>query len=537
MADKLQINPQASRAILIGASEFERDHRLSSLKAVMANLRDLENRLVNPAVVGIEDVIRLDNRPYPDLIDRVRSACATPMDCLILYYVGHGLVGYDGTLLLATANTTFEGKDDNAVPYRSLRRLILNAKARVTLVILDCCFGGRALTKEAVPQARPLTRDELEKFAQGEGRIQGSFLIASSSQDEESFTRPGARNSGFTGHLLEILDKGLPIASEVLTIEEVFDAVTDRCEKDGLPRPVKVFAEDAYRVGIFKNANNSDIWRARLQQLIELDPKRATPLHEAIEVMDRDERDLKKTGAGFDEVLAQLLETEGKRALENPLVRDILANKNYQKYLQSNPFGLRITAEEAIITVEPNGDTTCKWTKRGTPTASPLWWVAFAAFGDTPLDGFDAIQLSVLPFETADKSERKTCLVPLNDTPTRKSFLALFLPAIPIGVEFSQTVQWQWRELFAPLVKQGIDTWGHVPSPSVAPLLIDTITFFLHQAIGKVDIRNAGSGDGSVERLEQQGDYCVIRWSAENLNSSSRLLLELSTGSIAPAIR
>ncbi len=537
MSQKLQIDPANSRAILIGASEFERDQRLPSLKAVINNLRDLENRLANPAVLGIDDVVRLDNRPYPDLIDRVRAACAAPMDCLILYYVGHGLVGSDGTLLLATANTTFEGQDDNAVPYRSLRRLIVNAKARVTVVILDCCFGGRAITREPMPLARSLSHDELEKFAQGEGGIKGSFLIASSSQGEESFTPYGARNSGFTGHLLGVLDKGLPTGSEVLTIEEVFDAVTKRCVSAGLPRPVKAFAEDAFRVAMFKNAYHADVWREGLQRLIDQDPQRAAPLRDAIAKMDQGEKAVKQTGANFDQVLGQLLQDEGESGLTKPLALQVLKEDIYQKYLQGNPFGLRVAAEDIVVTVEANGDTSCQWTKRGTATTSALRWVAFAAFGDTPLDRFDSIQVKLAPLALANGTNQNSWCVALNDTPTRKPFLAFFHSPVPIGIEFTQTAKWEWRELFAPLVKMGCDTWGHIPTLSVGPIGTASITFFLHRALGNVEIRNIGSGGGQIERLPSKENYQVIRWSVQDLNPSSRLLLELSNRLTNPPIR
>ena len=67
-------------------------------------------------------------------------------EVLLVYYVGHGLVSVGGELYLATSSTDRRANRVayTALAYNAIRTSLLESRARSVVVILDCCFSGRA---------------------------------------------------------------------------------------------------------------------------------------------------------------------------------------------------------------------------------------------------------------------------------------------------------------------------------------------------------------------------------------------------------
>jgi WD40 repeat protein len=150
-------------------------------------------------------------------------------DLLLFYYVGHGLVSPAGELYLATQATDdlSDGLGYKALAYSEVRSTLLQCRARSIVVVLDCCFSGRADGSLGTPIAD----------AFGSTYIRGSYLLASAADDEEALAPPGERHTAFSGELLRLLSEGEATGPPRLTLDYVYDHLYRALPQQGFPRP------------------------------------------------------------------------------------------------------------------------------------------------------------------------------------------------------------------------------------------------------------------------------------------------------------
>src|SRR5213593_3326478 len=142
-------NRDTSRLVLIGTSTFEHPDKLANLPGVRGNLSDLERVLTDP-VRGVFDPAHTDVVDTPDspggLMDRLYAAAEQAEDVLMVYYAGHGTLDRHGELHLAVRQTdpALHKVRVTAVPFTAIRQVIEDSPARIRVVVLDCCFSGKA---------------------------------------------------------------------------------------------------------------------------------------------------------------------------------------------------------------------------------------------------------------------------------------------------------------------------------------------------------------------------------------------------------
>ncbi|WP_129308426.1 caspase family protein [Streptomyces sp. L2] len=212
-----------ARAVLFGTGGHAPGSELQDLPAVDTTLDDLRRTLVTVCGMRPGQVTRLPADAGPaEVVAAVEEATAGAADGPVLFcYVGHGLLGPGDELYLATHATRSTRHIAQTVSYRTLRDL-LSESPRGSLVVLDCCFSGRADT----PPAGGGTRGP---FATA--RPQGSFLLTSASHYALSFAPEGERHTLFTGRLLRLLDEGDPAGPPLLTADRLHAAL-DRAFAD-----------------------------------------------------------------------------------------------------------------------------------------------------------------------------------------------------------------------------------------------------------------------------------------------------------------
>ncbi len=207
-------SPDGSRVVLIGTSRFT-DPSLADLPAVRDNLSGLASCFHDPGLWGLPAahcVVVSDPVSADDLIDPVHDAAAAAEDTLLVYYSGHGLIDHDtNELLLALVNSR-SGRSHTAVPYEYLRRDVTRARARRRVVILDCCYSGRALG--AMSDATSMVADQAS--------ADGTYLLASAPPNQQALSPPGEPYTAFTGELVALLSAGLPDAGPELKLDAIY---------------------------------------------------------------------------------------------------------------------------------------------------------------------------------------------------------------------------------------------------------------------------------------------------------------------------
>jgi hypothetical protein len=222
-----------SRVILIGTSDYEHEDDFPRLPAVHANLVGLENALTDPrlGVFARETVTVVDNPDSPaSLMRRLSRVAREAEDTLLVYYAGHGAIGWDDGLFLTVRESESQQITVSGVSYELVRSAIRESPAKTRIVILDCCFSGRAIGAMSSSQA-----------AQHGLTIDGATIITSSEPNKTSRSLPGERYTGFTGELISVLTE--PSGDE-LSVSEIYRPLTAALAKRNLPRP-KIVVGDA----------------------------------------------------------------------------------------------------------------------------------------------------------------------------------------------------------------------------------------------------------------------------------------------------
>jgi hypothetical protein len=237
---------ERSRVVLLGASKYAES--LPDIPAVEHNIADMATALTDPqyGIVPPENCTTiLDETSLPRLGRRLRTVIEQASDLLLIYYAGHGLkAGPRHELYLAMYDTDPEEPDFGALKYETLRKLVLDSSAKSKVIILDCCFSGRALGTEMAGAAESLL---------GQLEIEGCCLLTSAQADNVALVMPGERHTAFTGRLLSLLDEGIPSDSEFITFDQLYQTLRDRLRRQSLPTPLSRGSRTARDLVLHRN--------------------------------------------------------------------------------------------------------------------------------------------------------------------------------------------------------------------------------------------------------------------------------------------
>ncbi|MFF7414853.1 caspase family protein [Streptomyces lydicus] len=217
-------DPGASGAVLIGTSAYD---FLEDLPAVSNNLSSLAEVLCGPKSWNLrqDNCTVLANPVSAEAaMDALRNATATARDTLLVYYAGHGLVDPEGELYLGLPRSR-QQRVETGIPYNWLRRALLEGQAERTVVVLDCCYSGLALGMMGPS----------DLAAQAD--VEGTYLLAASSETRQALAPPGETHTAFTGELLSILATGIAGGPEKLDLDSVFRQLRTALTAKGRPVP------------------------------------------------------------------------------------------------------------------------------------------------------------------------------------------------------------------------------------------------------------------------------------------------------------
>ena len=141
-----------------------------------------------------------------------------------------GLVSPGGELYLATKST--ERRPEllayTALAYTAVRTSLLQSPARSIVVVVDCCFSGKAVgVLGAVDGA----------VAVDLAQVHGGYVLTSAAPEELVLAPPGARHTAFMGELIGLLARGDPDRPPLLTLRHAYQYLKRVLPARGFPKP------------------------------------------------------------------------------------------------------------------------------------------------------------------------------------------------------------------------------------------------------------------------------------------------------------
>ncbi|MEU1364617.1 caspase family protein [Streptomyces sp. NPDC005803] len=215
-----------ARLLLVGASSFVRG--LPPLPAAAADVRDLAQALTGAD--GLFDPSSLTTLTDPVDAAHVLGPLASyaeltdPLDLLLFYYAGHGVNDEAKRLCLALPGTVDlpQAARRTSLPVDDVVAVMGTVRARHRVVILDCCYAGRALDAP--------------------GAADVHLLLACDRTSKASTDPSGEGTTHFTAELLRRLTEGAPDGPSHLLLGDLYRGLAEMLPGRsplGPPRPLQ----------------------------------------------------------------------------------------------------------------------------------------------------------------------------------------------------------------------------------------------------------------------------------------------------------
>ncbi|WP_225726750.1 MULTISPECIES: caspase family protein [unclassified Nocardia] len=240
-------DPDRSYAVLIGTARYGADSGFPSFSSITRSVRDFGEFLRN--TTGLTNVVEIVDPPDPvSFATALTAAADAATDLLLFYYVGHG-VAVGNELHLAHSGSHAEHVAFTTVPYPAVRAKIRASRAKVKIVILDCCHSGKAFGRDVL--AGP---EVLREAAD----IDGTFVLTATDEKTKfAVAQDGSGRTAFTGVLLDIMASGIPGAERYLTMSALFRELRSRLPAANLPKPKALERGTAAELALAVNAGCS----------------------------------------------------------------------------------------------------------------------------------------------------------------------------------------------------------------------------------------------------------------------------------------
>jgi putative AlgH/UPF0301 family transcriptional regulator len=239
-------DPYRSRVVLVGAGAYA---QLQPLPSVANNLSGIGDVLTDARLWGLPtgNCHVVADPTTPQEVGRaLRSAARTTGvgGLLLVYFAGHGVVDErTGELHLAVGQTDREVAYATAVPYEWIRRAVLDSPASRRVVILDCCYAGRAISGMS---------DDLTAVAD-EVEIDRTCVLVATSPNRAALAPPDEKYTAFTGALVDVLRQGVPDGPDPLDVATVYAEVLRTHRRLARPLPEMRARNGGERVPLVRN--------------------------------------------------------------------------------------------------------------------------------------------------------------------------------------------------------------------------------------------------------------------------------------------
>ncbi|MGW1784547.1 caspase, EACC1-associated type [Streptomyces sp. NPDC002143] len=238
-------DPDSSQVVLLGVHSYD---QLADLPAVSNNLVRLADVLCDEAVWGLPSsncTIVSQPRSVQDALDPLIHAARRASDTLVVYYAGHGILDPDTDELYLALEGSNKERLYTALPYEWLRRAVLDplVTARRKVVILDCCYSGRALTGSMSGT------DQVGDHA----LIEGTYLLTASAETRAAVAPQGDTFTAFTGELVTTLAEGIAGGPAVLDMDTLYRHLHSQLAAKSRPLPQQRNRNTGAQIALARN--------------------------------------------------------------------------------------------------------------------------------------------------------------------------------------------------------------------------------------------------------------------------------------------
>lgn len=221
-------------AVLIGCGTYSQDGELQALRCPPKDVDALKDLLESEDYGYFSEISVLKDAPHYEctrtMLKILKSARMD--DLVLIYYSGHGKLGVRGGLHLATADTEIRELEATSIPVDSIRNFVQASSTRKIILILDCCYSGRAGTaflKSGV-------EDQLQQVQES-----GIYILTASSRDEVAQERDEDEYSLFTKYILEGIQEGKADVGDkgFVSIDDIYSYSEEQMRRSGLQKPMR----------------------------------------------------------------------------------------------------------------------------------------------------------------------------------------------------------------------------------------------------------------------------------------------------------
>ncbi|WP_406279630.1 caspase family protein [Embleya sp. NBC_00896] len=238
-------DPATSRAVLVGTHDYA---ALEQLPAVRRNLEELSRLLRDPRYWGLpaENCVVLEQPGSADaVLDVLSHAAEEATDTLLVYFAGHGLVDHlDDSFHLALAHTRPD-RIYTALRYEDVRRVFRAPSTRAPrkVLIMDCCFSGRAM------HGAMGAPDRAAQVA-----VLGTSVLTATAETRRAAAPPGEEFTAFTGELIKCVTEGVENDSELVDMGSLYLELYRRLAAQGRELPQQSNRNTAAGICVLRNA-------------------------------------------------------------------------------------------------------------------------------------------------------------------------------------------------------------------------------------------------------------------------------------------
>ena len=247
MMTSRMLNHSRSRAILIKTTASQ-DSGIPPTPGAAASVAGMQAVLTSPELCGWSAssvVIPVETSNASHVGMTLRQLARKATEVLLVYFVGHGMFGRDEHFYLSLAGTDSQDPENSSLAYEQIRREVLNSRARLKIVILDCPFSGRVI--ETMPE-NPLAMAT---------RIFGAYVLTSTDYSVPlDPVAPGSQATltPFTAELIGVFRSGIPGGPAELTLDDLYASLRRRLGQRGQPQPNLQVSARAQPLALTRNA-------------------------------------------------------------------------------------------------------------------------------------------------------------------------------------------------------------------------------------------------------------------------------------------